>query len=260
MPTMRLSRGRPSASATIVPATPVVLLGRMHALARRAVLADRLERCTGATGPRPCADATRSAFVGRYSEPEDREVAGWIASAFAYGQASRRSRPTSAACSTRSVRGPPGPSTGSATSGAFARERSRRLPPPLPRRARRGRAPLRDRPARAAGGVAARASSRARSFAPRNRTSAGLALPRVARIEAFDYRPALGAGGLPSGRPSRFFFPTRRRAPPANAGTSTCAGWCGGTASTSGSGRASRPTASSSRPTRTSTSSRGASV
>jgi len=65
-----------------------------------------------------------------------------------------------------------------------------------------------------------------------------------------------GRGRSPRARPCGSSFRTRRRAPPASAGTSICAGWCGATPWTSGSGRGSRPIGSSSPPTRTSTSCR----
>ena len=52
----------------------------MHAL-----LGERLDALYRRYGPETVA-TDPIVFVGRYSDPEDREVVGWIASAFAYGQ------------------------------------------------------------------------------------------------------------------------------------------------------------------------------
>ena len=52
----------------------------MHAL-----LGERLDALYRLYGPETAA-TDPILFVGRYTEPEDQEVAGWIASAFAYGQ------------------------------------------------------------------------------------------------------------------------------------------------------------------------------
>ena len=52
---------------------------------RERLLADRLERLYRAYGPET-ADTDPIMFLGRYALPEDLEVVGWIASAFAYGR------------------------------------------------------------------------------------------------------------------------------------------------------------------------------
>ena len=59
----------------------MVLLTRMRAT----LLGQRLEALYGLYGPET-AGSDPVVFPGRYTAPEDREVAGWIASAFAYGQ------------------------------------------------------------------------------------------------------------------------------------------------------------------------------
>src|SRR5512141_561552 len=52
---------------------------------RRSVLAARLEELYRTYGPET-AGSDPIVFVGRYGSDSDREVAGWIASAFAYGR------------------------------------------------------------------------------------------------------------------------------------------------------------------------------
>ncbi len=52
---------------------------------RDRLLADRLERLYNAYGPETAA-TDPIVFLGRYERPEDIEVVGWVASAFAYGR------------------------------------------------------------------------------------------------------------------------------------------------------------------------------
>ena len=219
--------------------------------------ANASSRSTASTGPRR-PTPIRSSSRGATPTAEDREVAGWIASAFAYGQVRDDPAERRAAFSRRSGRGRRGARSHRATFARFAREELSRLPPPLPRRRRRGRAALRDRPrARRRPGPCAPSSSA--SSAPRRTGRRG---PR-SRAPSRASRPSTTGPSrprrLPERSPVRFFFPDP-------AAGSACKRWnlylrwmVRRTRSTSASGRASRPTASSSRPTRTSTASRGAS-
>jgi len=171
----------------------------MHAL-----LGERLDALYRLYGPETAA-TDPILFVGRYTEPEDQEVAGWIASAFAYGQvpviqanvgrllAALGARPARALDAVRSF--------GELASDALAGFRHRF-------HGARDAATLLFAIARAreAGGGSLRGF-----FEPElrreDRDTGPLLSRAVARIEAFDYRPVLGARRLPEGSPVRFFFP-----------------------------------------------------
>ena len=171
------------------------------------VLGERLEALYRRYGPETAA-TDPIVFVGRYAEPEDREVAGWIASAFAYGQV-------------RDDPGERGPPARGARAAARARRSTRvaRLPASSPATRSPGSATASTAPrdaaallfaiarAREAGGVACAASSSA-SSGPRSRTSRASALARRRahrglRLPAGPRR----AAHCPEGSPVRFFFP-----------------------------------------------------
>jgi len=144
-------------------------------------------------------------FVGRYAAPEDREVAGWIASAFAYGQvpaiqasvgrllAVLGPRPASALDAIRDFRG----LAGDALSGFRHRFHGARDAAALLLTIARAR--------ESGGGTLAGFFER--ELNEEDRDVAPLLSRAVARIEAFDYRPVLGTRRIPQGSPVRFFFP-----------------------------------------------------
>ncbi len=158
-------------------------------------------------------------------------MAGWIAVGVRLRAGARRSRRTSAEA----------PRGARAAAGAGARPRSRDFRAFARESVCEVSATASTAPADAAallyaiarvrerGGLRRALSSR-RASAPRTPTSARL-LSRVARdLIRLDYRPALGRRGAsrrtpPSASSSR----TRPSAPPASAGTCTCAGWCAAT-------------------------------
>ena len=144
-------------------------------------------------------------FVGRYADDEDREVAGWIASAFAYGQV-----PVIQANVGRLL-------------GVLGPRPARFLDGVRDFRAL-ARGPLRTFRHRFHGGADAAALlyaiSRAREagvgtlrgFFESGRSEAdrdvgGLLTRAVAFLTRLDYRPALGVRLLPERSPVRFFFP-----------------------------------------------------
>ncbi len=171
----------------------------MHAL-----LGERLDALYRLYGPETAA-TDPILFVGRYTEPEDREVAGWIASAFAYGQvpviqanvgrllAALGTCPARTLDAVRSFR--------ELASDALAGFRHRF-------HGARDAATLLFAIARAreAGGGGLRSFFEG-ELRPEDRDTGPLLSRVVARIEAFDYRPVLGAKRLPERSPVRFFFP-----------------------------------------------------
>ncbi len=171
----------------------------MHAL-----LGERLDALYRLYGPETVA-TDPILFVGRYAEAEDREVAGWIASAFAYGQvpviqanvgrllAALGTRPARALDAVRSFR--------ELASDALAGFRHRF-------HGARDAATLLFAIARAreAGGGSLRSFFEA-ELRPEDRDTGPLLSRVVARLEGFDYRPALGVRRLPERSPVRFFFP-----------------------------------------------------
>jgi uncharacterized protein (TIGR02757 family) len=177
----------------------MVLLTRMPS----PLLAERLETLYGSYGPES-AETDPIVFPLRYSAPEDREVAGWIATAFAYGQvrtiqgnvgrilAALGPRPARALDAIGDFR-------------AFGREALDGF-----RHRFHGAAD-----AAALLFVIARVradAGSARAFFEREQREedsdvAGLLSRAVARILEFDYRPALRTRRLPQDSPVRFFFP-----------------------------------------------------
>jgi len=175
---------------------------------RERVLGDRLEQIYAAYGP-ATVDSDPIVFVGRYETDSDREVVGWIASAFAYG------RVATIQANVQRILTALGPSPAQTVDGIsdfrrFARERL---------------AGFRDRfhgPEDAAALLFAIASARRASGAGTvrgffegemgegDRDVAGLLDRAVARLEALDWREVLGGRSrrLPDRHPARFFFPS----------------------------------------------------
>jgi uncharacterized protein (TIGR02757 family) len=167
------------------------------------LLADRLEDLYQAYGPET-RESDPIVFLGRYETPEDREVAGWIASAFAYG------RVETIQTNVGKILAALGPRPARALDAledfaAFSRE---------------ALAGFRHRfhGAEDAGALlyaiasARREAGSVRGFFEREgreeESDVGGLLSRVvARIEALDFRPALRHRTLPRGHPVRFFFP-----------------------------------------------------
>ena len=176
----------------------------MRALSRsELVLGERLESLYRRYGPET-AQTDPIVFPLRYAADEDREVAGWIASAFAYGQVRTIQQNVGRLLATLGPR-PASALDRIADHRRFAREEL---------------AGFRHRFHGATDAAAilyviarVRAESGSvraffeREFRPEEPDVAGLVSRAVARIEAFDYRPVLGARRIPAGSPVRFFFP-----------------------------------------------------
>lgn len=176
----------------------------MRALAHSApLLAERLESLYRLYGPETIG-TDPILFPRRYPADADREVAGWIASAFAYGQV------RTIQDSVGRVLAALGPSPAAALDRigdfrAFAREELAGFRHRF--HGARDTAALLYAIARAraeAGSVRAFFEREAR---PEEPDVAGLLSRAVSRLIAFDYRPVLGARRLPEGSPVRFFFP-----------------------------------------------------
>jgi uncharacterized protein (TIGR02757 family) len=170
---------------------------------RDRILAERLENLYQTYGPET-AGSDPIGLVSRYAAPEDREVAGWIASAFAYG------RVETIRGNVRRVLAALGPRPASALEtigdfSAFARER---LPGFRHRfHGARDAAALLQAIAKAreqAGSVRAFFEA---EFRPEEPDVAGLLSRAVGKLLRLDYRPALGARNLTEDSPVRFFFP-----------------------------------------------------
>lgn len=166
-------------------------------------LGERLEALYRRYGPET-AGTDPIVFPRRYGADEDREVAGWIASAFAYGQVRTIQE------SVGRLLGALGPSPARGLDAiadfrAFARG-------PLSGFRHRFHG-ARDAAALlfAIARVRAEAGSVRAFFEAEVREDeadvGGLLSRAVARILAFDWRPALGTRRLPEGSPARFFFP-----------------------------------------------------
>ena len=167
-------------------------------------LGERLEALYRFYGPETVA-TDPILFVGRYDEAEDREVVGWIASAFAYGQvpviqatvgrllAALGPRPARRLDGVRSFR----ELAADALAGFRHRFHGARDAAALLLAIAR---------ARQAGGGRLRAFFES-ALRPEDRDTSLLLSRTVAKIESFDYRPALGVRRLPEGSPVRFFFP-----------------------------------------------------
>lgn len=170
---------------------------------RDRLLGDRLEELYRSYGP-STVESDPIVFVGRYAANEDREVVGWIASAFAYGRVATIQGNVARILTALGPR-PAQTLDGLENPATFAEERL---------------AGFRHRfhSAADAGALlhviahARRDAGSLRAFFEREWRSGdpdvGAMLSRVvARIEAIDFRPALGGRSLPSGHPARFFFP-----------------------------------------------------
>jgi uncharacterized protein (TIGR02757 family) len=171
----------------------------MHGL-----LADRLESLYRLYGPETVA-TDPILFVGRYAAAEDREVAGWIATAFAYGQV--QTIQTSVARILDALG--PRPAVRLDAIGDFRRFASDALPDFRHRFHGASDAAallLAIARARESGGGTLRGFFET-AFRGEERDVAGLLSRVVAKIKAFDYRPVLGSRGIPRGSPVRFFFP-----------------------------------------------------
>ncbi len=170
---------------------------------RDRILADRLERLYRTYGPET-ASSDPISLVARYREPEDLEVAGWIASAFAYGRVETILANVSRLLDTLGPR----PARGLEAIGdfsAFARERLGGFRHRF--HGARDAAALLLAIARAraeAGSVRAYFEA---EFRPEEPDTAGLLSRVTRRLLALDYRPALGSRDLPERSPARFFFP-----------------------------------------------------
>jgi uncharacterized protein (TIGR02757 family) len=176
----------------------------MRAPSRSAAqLGERLESLYRLYGPETIA-TDPILFPRRYASPADREVAGWIASAFAYGQV------RTIQDSVGKILAALGPSPATALDAigdfrAFAREKLSGFRHRF--HGARAAAALLYAIARAraeAGSVRAFFEGEARAEDP---DVAGLLSRAVQRLLAFDYRPVLGARRLPDRSPVRFFFP-----------------------------------------------------
>ncbi|HTR01580.1 MAG TPA: TIGR02757 family protein [Thermoanaerobaculia bacterium] len=168
-----------------------------------ALLGEKLEALYGRYGAETVA-TDPILFPKRYAADDDREVAGWIAAAFAYGQV-----PTIQA-NVGKVLAALGPRPAAALDRvadfrAFAREDL------LGFRHRfhgaRDAAALLYAIARVRAEAGSVRAFFERELRPEEPDVAGLVSRVVARLLAFDYRPALGVRRLPPRSPVRFFFP-----------------------------------------------------
>lgn len=143
-------------------------------------------------------------FLAPYARAEDREVAGWIASAFAYGRVETIQANVGRLLTALGPR--PAETLDTVTDiAAFARERLAGF-----RHRFHGAADAAvllhaiAQARREAGSVGAFFLQGWRGEDP---DTAGLLSRAVARLTAFDYRPAIGRRLLPEDSPARFFFP-----------------------------------------------------
>jgi len=179
----------------------------VHPSPRESLLRDRLEELYRTYGP----ETTSSdpiVFLSRYESDEDREVVGWIASAFAYGRVETIQDNVGRILEPLG-RHPAQTLDRIADFSEFARE---------------SLSGFRHRFHGAQDAalllfVIARARSNAGSirrffeeaFRPEERDIGGLLSRVVARIATFDFRPILGRRRIPSGAPAQFFFPDPTR-------------------------------------------------
>ena len=181
---------------------------------RELLLRNCLEELYRTYGPETAASDPIS-FLARYEKDEDREVAGWIASSFAYG----RVEIIQDSVGRILERLGPRPARALDEVKDFRRFGQERLPG-FRHRFHSGRdvglllyAITQSR--------AQAGSLRAffeQEFRPQERDVAGLLSRVVAKILGFDYRPVLGRREIPTGAPARFFFPDP-------AGGSACQRW-----------------------------------
>jgi len=171
--------------------------------ARDRLLAERLELLYRSYGPET-ASSDPIGLVLPYAEPEDIEVAGWIASAFAYGRVETIRANVSRILDALGPR--PARALGQIGDfSAFARERLGGFRHRFHGAHDAAALLLAISQARAgAGSVRAYFEAELR---PEEPDVAGL-LSRVTRkLLRLDYRPALGRKDLPENAPARFFFP-----------------------------------------------------
>ncbi len=167
------------------------------------LLGDRLESLYRLYGPETVG-TDPILFPRRYAADEDREVAGWIASAFAYGQVA------TIQSNVGRLLGALGPRPAHALDGirdfrAFAREELTGFRHRF--HGARDAAALLYAIARVRAGAGSVRAFFEREFRAEEEDVAGLLSRSVARILAFDYRPVLGTRRLPESSPVRFFFP-----------------------------------------------------
>lgn len=168
-----------------------------------ALLAERLESLYLLYGPETIA-TDPILFPRRYAAPEDREVAGWIASAFAYGQV------RTIQDSVGRILAPLGPRPAAALDRigdfhAFAREELAGFRHRF--HGARDAAALLYAIARARADAGSVRAFFEREMRAEDSDVAGLLSRAVGRLLAFDYRPVLGTRRLPERSPVRFFFP-----------------------------------------------------
>ena len=170
---------------------------------RERILGDRLEELYRSYGPETI-DSDPIVFVGRYDSADDREVVGWIASAFAYGRVATIQANVARILAALGPR----PAEALDSVGDFGRFAVERLDGFRHRfhSARDAAALL------WAIASARREAGSIRRFFEREwrdgDPDVGPMLGRaVARIEGLDFRPATGSRSLAPGDPVRFFFP-----------------------------------------------------
>jgi uncharacterized protein (TIGR02757 family) len=174
---------------------------------RESMLQDRLEELYRSYGPETMS-SDPIVFLSRYESDEDREVVGWIASAFAYGRVETIQDNVGRILEPLG-RHPAQTLDRIADFSEFAREN-------LPGFRHRFHGA---QDAALLLFVIAHARSKAGSvrrffeeaFRPEERDTGGLLSRVVARITAFDFRPILRRRRIPPGSPAHFFFPDPAR-------------------------------------------------
>ncbi len=170
---------------------------------RDRILADRLEVLYRTYGVET-AGSDPIAFIGQYGRSEDREVAGWIASAFAYGRVETIQTNVERILSALGPR----PAETLDRIGDFADFARGGLEGFRHRFHSASDAALLlfviSRVRQASGSVRAFFEG---EFRPEERDVAGLLSRAVEEILGLDYRPVLGRRNVPEGAPARFFFP-----------------------------------------------------
>ena len=144
------------------------------------------------------------AFLFPYPRPEDREIAGWIASAFAYG------RVETIRANVKRILESLGPNPSETLDGvvdfaAFARERLAGFRHRF--HGARDAAVLLFAIAQARRESGSVGAFFQREWRDEDKDVAGLLSRAVARLTAFDFRPAGGSRRLREDSPARFFFP-----------------------------------------------------
>jgi len=170
-------------------------------------LAERLEALYRAYGVGTIA-SDPIVFPARYESREDREVAGWIASAFAYGRVETIQANVGRLLAALGPR----PAETLDRTDDFASFARQRLDGFRHRFHGAGDAAALlfaiARARREAGSVGA---FFARLFRPEEPDVAGLLSRAASHLASLDYRPATGRRALPEGSPARFFFPDPAR-------------------------------------------------